>query len=145
MKTLTLTPSQIYHRKNKLWKAYSDFAKRVRKAFFPDTDGVSLYLHNWYICAEKSNPKGAKLAQWVEDSTYARYKKLEAKLEFDAVEREHKFGNHSKRNGGFDPLWCPICNPHKASAYGYVMVNGKWIDEKYASLLPEQKFALVSN
>lgn len=125
MKTLTLTPSQISARKRKVWQAYCDFAARVRRAFFPDTAGVSLYLHNWYICAEKSNPAGAKLAQWVEDSTLRRYRRLESKLCADSVEREHKFGNHSKR--GFDPLWCPLCNPKHAKGYGYELRDGKWV------------------
>lgn len=127
MKTLTLTPSEIYHRKNKLWKAYCHFAEKVRRAFFPDTGGVSLFVHNWYRCNEKSNPQGAKLVDWVEDSTYARYKRLEAKLEADDVQREHQFGNHSKKRGGFDPLWCPLCHPEKAKSYGLALVGGKWI------------------
>lgn len=123
MKVLSLTPSQIYSRKQRAWKAYCDFERRIIRAFFPDTGGTSLFMHNWYICAEKSNPAGSKLAQWVQDSTYARYKRIMAKLEANAVEREHKFGDHGKR---FDPLWCPICNPHKASSYGYELVNGQW-------------------
>lgn len=120
---LTLTPSQITDRKQRLWKAYCQFERTIIRAFFPDTGGVSLYMHNWYSCHEKTNPEGAKLADWVKDSTYARYKRIEAKLNANAVEREHKFGNHGKK---FDPLWCPICNPKHAKSYGYSFVDGKW-------------------
>lgn len=131
MKTLTLTPSEIYRRKQRLWRAYCDFSERVRRAFFPDTSGVSLYLHNWYICAEKTKPAESRLARWIEDSTIARYYRLKAKLEADSVEREHKFGRHQERtldNGwAFDPLWCPICNPSHAQSYGYELRAGKWV------------------
>ncbi len=98
MKTLTLTTAQIYRRKQRLWKAYCQTAESVRRAFFPDTAGVSLYLHNWYKCGKDA--KKAALAEWIDDSTYARYKRLEARLCADNVEREHKFGDHGKR---FDP------------------------------------------
>ena len=124
MKQLTLTPSDVYRRKQRIWRAYCEFAARVRRAFFPDTGGVSLYLHNWYICAEKSNPDGARLAQWIEDSTYARYQRIEARLQANSVEREHLHGKHSPR--GFSPLWCPICNPKHAQGYGYTLRDGKW-------------------
>ncbi len=125
MKTpLTLTPAQIYVRKRNLWAAYVNFERRMIRAFFPDTGGVSLFLHNWYVCAEKTNPEGARLAQWVMDSCYARYKRLEAKLNSRAIEREHQFGDHGKR---FNPLWCPICNPKHAKSYGLEMRDGNWV------------------
>lgn len=107
---LTLTVTEAYQRKQKLWRVYCEWSQRVRRAFFPDTGGVSLLMHNWYKCAEKTNPEGAKLANWVDDSTYARYKRLEAKMEARDTEREHLRHSQIKR---FDPLWCPICHPER--------------------------------
>lgn len=111
---LTLTTQQTYRRAQKAWSAYCEWAKRVRRAFFPDTGGVSLYMHNWYRCAEKTNPVGAALADWIEESTYARWKRIEARIKRHDVEREHQ--EHS-RNPHFDPLWCPICHPECVSHY----------------------------
>ena len=111
MKTikLTMTVSQAYQRKQRLWKAYCDYSEKVRRAFFPDTGGVSLFMHNWYICAEKTKPEESKLAQWIEDSTYARYKRLETKLEARSEAREHL--NHTPGDeSGFWPYWCKLCN-----------------------------------
>lgn len=101
--------SQAYRRKNRLWKLFCAWQAQVTRAFFPDTGGVSLYLHNWYRCAEKSNPKGAALADWIDMSTWARYRRLEAKLKQRDVEREHL--THTPGNPkGFWPYWCPLCN-----------------------------------
>jgi hypothetical protein len=107
---LILTPKQAYERKQRIWRAYCRWAESVRRAFFPDTGGVSLYMHNWYRCAEKTNHEGAKLADWIEESTYARVKRLEAAIEARDCEREHL--RHSAIKG-FDPLWCPICHPER--------------------------------
>ena len=111
---LVLTTQQNYNRKQKLWKAYCQWAERIRRAFFPDTGGVSLLMHNWYRCAEKTNPEGARLADWIDDSTYARFKRIKAKMEQHDTLREHI--EHSAQIG-FDPLWCPICHPEMASHY----------------------------
>lgn len=123
---LVLTPTQSYKRKQWLWQAYCKLERAVTMAFFPDTGGVPLLLHNWYACAPKSNPAGAKLAEWITDSTYARYRRALAKLEANDIEREHQFGNHRRGKNGFDPLWCPICNPKHAASYGLIQVNGRW-------------------
>lgn len=103
---LRLTIEQEYMRERKLWAAYCEWAKRIRRAFFPDTGGVSLYMHNWYRCAEKTNPEGAKLADWIDASTYARYKRIEAKIRRNHDAREH--ARHSAL-GWSDCLWCPYC------------------------------------
>ena len=130
--SLFLSPSQVYQRKQKLWRAYCQWAERIRRAFFPDTGGVSLYLHNWHKC-QREDPKRAALAEWVDDSTYARYKRAEAKLRRFAVAREHKHGRHGVKLPGwdraFDPFWCPICHPECAKSYGYVLKAGHWVKE----------------
>lgn len=119
---LKLTPSQAYRRKQRLWSLYCGWSERIRRAFFPDTGGVSLYMHNWYKCAEKTNPEGAQLAEWVDDSTYARYRRLESIMVARDSMREHlhhvdqdscewvKVGKHYvERPTKFRPLWCPHC------------------------------------
>lgn len=94
-----------------MWKAYCEWSVRVRRAFFPDTGGVSLLLHNWYKCGEDQGK--AALAEWIDDSTYARFKRLEARMESRSVEREHK--RHAEMKS-FDPFWCPICHPERHPA-----------------------------
>lgn len=101
---LTLSRNQAYQRKQRLFLLFMEWEKRIVKAFFPDTGGSEHLMHNWYCCAEKSNPQGAKLADWVKDSTWARYYRLEKRMEARDAEREHlTHGPH------FRPLWCPLC------------------------------------
>lgn len=105
--TLRLNCEQAYQRKQKLWQAYLNFAARVRRAFFPDTGGSGHLMHNWYVCDDKRNPKGSALAEWIEKTTYARYQRLEEKMKARSVMREHL-----THGADFNPLWCPLCNPH---------------------------------
>ena len=109
---LTLTNEQAYARKQRLWKLYLEWSIRVRRAFFPDTTGVPLYMHNWYKCGQ--DKAKAELAEWIDDSTYARYKRLEARLEARSARREHERHSWMK---DFDPLWCPLCHPELAESY----------------------------
>ncbi len=103
---LTLSNEQAYQRKQRLWKAFLAFERTVIRAFFPDTGGSEHLMHNWYRCDGRNNPKGAKLADWVKDTTWGRYYRLETKMKERDTEREHKrHGDH------FRPLWCPICTP----------------------------------
>lgn len=105
---LRLTTDQAYQRKQRIFKLFIDWQRRVIKAFFPDTGGNGLMMHNWYRCDAKNNPEGAKLADWIEESTWQRYRKLEAKLEARHAEREHM--KHTPGNpNGFWPYWCPLC------------------------------------
>jgi hypothetical protein len=103
---LKLTSRQSYQRKQRVWRAWCNWQRTIIRAFFPDTGGQELMMHNWYRCAEKSNPDGAKLADWVKDSTWARLRRIDARLERFDVQREH--ADHA---GRFSPIWCPICNP----------------------------------
>jgi hypothetical protein len=64
MKTRLLTPEQVYRRKERVWQAWSHWHVQVVRASFPDTGGSLHLMHNWYRCAEKTNPKGARLADW---------------------------------------------------------------------------------
>lgn len=101
---LTMTREQAYQRKQKLWKLFVEWKRTIIRAFFPDTAGVDLYMHNWYACAEKTNPKGAALADWIQSTTWARYYRLEKRMEARDERREHL--THGKH---FRPLWCPLC------------------------------------
>lgn len=107
MSARLLTPSEIYRRKQRLWRAYCQWAERVRRAFFPDTNGVSLYMHNWYRCG--SDKKLAALADWVDASTYARQQRLSDKLEVRGERNDHLL-NHGPH---FEPMWCDYCQGRK--------------------------------
>lgn len=102
-----LTPSEIYKRQKRLWRAHCQRAERIRRAFFPDTNGVHLYMHNWYKCgADKAK---AALAEWIDDSTDAHYRKLDAKLK-ERYDRNEHILNHGLH---FEPLWCDYCQGRK--------------------------------
>lgn len=106
---LTLTPTQAYLRKQRLWRAHITHAWRVRRAFFPDTQGHPLYLHNWHICNARRDPKGAALAEWVADSLDARYRRATDRMEARDEAREHL--RHTPGNAaGFWPYWCKLCD-----------------------------------
>lgn len=107
---LTLSREQAYARKQRLWRLHCEHAQTIRRAFFPDTGGVSLYLHNWHRCSR--DPVRSKLADWIEESTYARYRRLADAMEARDTEREHlTHGAH------FSPYWCAICHPECAHQY----------------------------
>ena len=105
---LKLTPTQAYMRKQRIWRLYCDWSKRIRRVFFPDTGGISIYAHNWYRCGK--DPEKAKLCDWVDESTEARYRRLESIMESRDARREHE--RHAQQPD-FDPLWCPICHPDR--------------------------------
>lgn len=127
--TLRLSTHEAYQRKQRLWKLFCAWSQRIRRAFAPDTGGVSLYLHNWYACS--NDPAKVKLAEWIETSTWARYRRLEAIMEAREVEREHAYhskqmseelikvkGKWKSHTRPFDALWCPLCPSNVAKATG---------------------------
>jgi hypothetical protein len=107
MKPRLLTPQQIYRRQERAWRAWGQWQVRVVRAFFPDTSGSLHLMHNWYRCAEKTNPEGAHLADWVHDSVWERWHRITHKLEARAERNEHLL-NHGDH---FRPLWCRSCQP----------------------------------
>ena len=111
MKTRLLTPEQVYHRKEWVWRAWCQWHVRVVRAFFPDTGGSLHLMHNWYRCAEKTNPAGARLADWVYDSLWDRVHRITRKLDAQYERNEHLL-NHGDH---FRPLWCRFCqsNPNR--------------------------------
>lgn len=119
--TLRLTPNQAYRRKQRLFELFHHWQRRIINAFYPDTGGSGHLMHNWYRCS-----KNPALADWIEESTWARYRRLESIMESRDVLREHLHHVNQtveeftpvKRNGKtsyvssrrpFNPLWCPIC------------------------------------
>lgn len=105
---LRLTTDQAYQRKQRAFRAFMEWQRRVIRGFFPDTGGSEHLMHNWYRCDEKRNPQGAKLADWIFDTTWARYRELDARLDARRTEREHL--KHTPGNPkGFWPFWCPLC------------------------------------
>jgi hypothetical protein len=105
MKTRVLTLQQVYHRKERVWRAWSQWHVRIVRAFFPDAGGSLHLMHNWYRCAEKTNPEGARLADWVHDSVWDRAHRILRKLEAQYERNEHRL-NHGDH---FQPLWCRFC------------------------------------
>lgn len=112
---LTLTITEAAKRKRRLWSLFCTWQWIIRRAFFPDTGGHPQFLHNWYRCDSKRNPQGAKLADWIEASTWNRYRRLEAVMEKRDMEREHLRHVNLKLDNGarFDPFWCPLCHPER--------------------------------
>ena len=101
---LTMTSHGAYARKQRVWQLWGLWQRRVIRAFFPATGGSEHLMHNWYCCAEKTDPAGARLADWIKESTWDRQRRLYAALERREAQREHlTHGPH------FRPLWCQLC------------------------------------
>ena len=105
MKPHLLTPQQVYQRKERVWQAWSLRHVRIVRAFFPETGGSLHLMHNWYRCAENTNPAGAGLADWVYDSVWDRVYRITHKLATQYERNEHLL-NHGDH---FRPLWCGFC------------------------------------
>lgn len=110
MNTPLLTPGQVYRRQERVWRAWGHWQARIVRAFFPDTGGSLHLMHNWYRCAEKTNPEGARLADWVHDSVWNRVYRITHRLEAPYERNEHLL-NHSDH---FRPLRCRSCRSAQA-------------------------------
>ena len=101
---LTMTMSEACVRKDRAWKAFLVWRNQIVKAFFPNTGGSEHLMHNWYRCS--SDPKLSALADWVFDTTWARWHRIEDGMKSRSAAREHL--RHGK---DFKPQWCPFCTP----------------------------------
>ena len=105
MRLRLLTPQEVQRRQAHVWAAWTGWHVRVVRAFFPDTGGNLHLMHNWYRCAEQTDPAGARLAGWVHASVWDRLRRTTCKLEAQCERNEHLL-NHGDH---VQPLWCRFC------------------------------------
>lgn len=100
-----MTIQQILTLKRNAFRQHCDRWDRIRKAAYPETGGVGLYIHNWYACSRlpESNLASiiANTGQW--DTWY----RIEARIDrwFDRAEhRRHQTPTY---------IWCDFCQSAK--------------------------------
>lgn len=96
----------LYH--VRLWKLWIARKTARLAAAYPETGGVELYVHNWYVCggtAEGRAPGASTQAETLINSEWNQWHRISArgKREYDRAEH----ATHSPR--GFFPLWCNEC------------------------------------
>ena len=97
-----MTIAQVYDLKRQAYRQHSARWDRIRKSAYPETGGVSLYIHNWIACSDRPD---ADLAGIIADSgEWASWHRIE-----DRLTRWYNQAEHRSHAGKFSPLWCAFC------------------------------------
>lgn len=97
-----MTTNQIYQLKRSCYAQHSQRWQTIRATAYPETGGVSLFIHNWYAC---SNLPDAALASIIANSgEWSAWHRIEAR-----IDRWYDAADHRSHTGKFSPLWCAAC------------------------------------
>jgi hypothetical protein len=97
-----LSCEQAGKRKQKLWLAWQNWQRRIIRAFYPATGGSEHLMHNWHCCSLDLDD--SLRACWIKESTWARLRRLDARLEQRDAKREHL-----RHQGTMRANWCIYC------------------------------------
>ena len=103
------TTQQVYDRYHiRLWRLFIARKDARIKAAYPETGGVELYLHNWYVCggtAAGREPGASERAEAMIRAEWDQWHKVSKR-----GEREYARAEHATHTGfAFRPLWCLAC------------------------------------
>jgi hypothetical protein len=101
-----MTTTQIYQIRRNAFAQFSERYRRILRSAFPDTGGISLYVHNWYRCSREDSPEH-RTAEALLSAEWDWWHKIEARLNRWSVQAEHR----SHASG--DYLWCDLCQSGK--------------------------------